>query len=478
MKKGSIEYYKNTLILLLGKFCTQFISFLLLPVFTRYLISSDYGYVDLLQTYMSLFVPVLILRIDSAVFRYLIDERNKKNDASETITNSLIISFISTILVIGIYIILFKFVNIKYLELLCINIIVIIFSSVMLQIARGFGNNIDYSISSIIAGITNLMINLILIIKFNADASSIFVSSIISNLACIIYLAYKLKIFRYFSTKTINKQKLKRMLKYSLPMIPNALSWWIINISDRSIISLILGISFNGIYTVSCKISNILNNIFSIFNMSWTETASLHINDKDKENFFSEMINKIFILFSCIGLLIIAILPLLYNILIGREYLNSYEYIPILVFAGNWNVLSWLLGGIYIAKKETKMVAKTTIYSAIINIIVHFLLIKHIRLYAACLSTLVSYLLLAVYRLYDVKKYVDIKLQFKKVLIVMFSYILMFIIYYSRKNVYITIGLIYSVTLSVVMNKIVIKELKKIIKNKVGSKNEKIKVMD
>lgn len=72
------EYVKNTAILFMGKFATQFISFLLIPLYTRHLIASDYGMVDLIQTYISLFVPILIFRLDSAVFRFLIDERSNE----------------------------------------------------------------------------------------------------------------------------------------------------------------------------------------------------------------------------------------------------------------------------------------------------------------------------------------------------------------------------------------------------------------
>lgn len=477
MKKKNKEYYKNTLILLIGKFCTQFISFLLLPIFTRYLLSSDYGYVDLLQTYISLFAPVIILRIDSAVFRFLIDERKEKEKSKVTITNSIIISILSSIFIIMIYIVINNIINIKYFELLCVNIIVLIFSSVILQIARGLGNNLDYSIASIITGITNLIVNSLLIVKFNFDASSIFIASIFSNLICVVFLFYKLKINKMFSIKSTNKSKLFKMLKYSFPMIPNSLSWWIINVSDRSIISIFLGVSFNGIYTISCKFSNILNNIFSIFNMSWTETASLHIDDEDKNEFFSEMINKIFILFACVGLFVIAVIPLFYDFLIGKEYLTSYDYIPILIFSGNLNVLSWLFGGIYIAKKETKVVAKTTIYSAIINIIIHFVLIKKMGLFAACFSTLFSYLILVIYRYFDVKKYVLINLKLNKYIIIMAAYIIMFINYYIQNKLFLIIGLIATIMFSIIMNKNTIGEFINIVKNKVGVKNEKNKIV-
>jgi O-antigen/teichoic acid export membrane protein len=64
------KYLKNTIILSIGKFATQFIAIVLLPLFTRYLSTSDYGYIDLIQTYINLFIPLFLLCFDTAVFRF------------------------------------------------------------------------------------------------------------------------------------------------------------------------------------------------------------------------------------------------------------------------------------------------------------------------------------------------------------------------------------------------------------------------
>ncbi|MBQ7596045.1 MAG: polysaccharide biosynthesis C-terminal domain-containing protein, partial [Clostridia bacterium] len=205
------------------------------------------------------------------------------------------------------------------------------------------------------------------------------------------------------------------ILTYSLPMIPNALSWWIVNVSDRTIISIFLGVSFNAIYAVSCKFSNILNSVYSIFNMSWQESAALHIDDDDRDEFFTEMINSIFMVFATVSLLIIAFLPFVYNIIIGEKYLSSYNYVPILLYANSWNVLIGLIGGIYVAKKKTKQIASTTIVSAVLNIIINLALIHFIGLYAACISTLLSYMIMSIYRYIDCQKYVKLRLNFVKI---------------------------------------------------------------
>lgn len=426
------EFFKNTIILFIGKFATQFMSLLLLPLFTHYLLSEDYGLVDLLQTYISLFIPVLTLRIDSSLFRFLIDKRNNETEKKNIISNVLCILFVMIIPTVIISIILLKLIEIKYFGHVIINLIILMISSVFLQILRGLGKNKEYSIASIITGLSTLIINILLILIFDFGADSILISSSISNILCILYVTKITDLKRLISLKEINKGKIKETLAYSLPMIPNSLSWWIVNVSDRTIISFFIGTAFNGIYTVSCKFSNILNSIYSIFNMSWQETATLHINDEDKDYFFSDMINKILFLFSSFSLLIIAILPLAYDMLIGNEYIESYNYIPLLLYANSWNVLIGLIGGIYVAKKRTKEIANTTIMSAIINIIIHIVIIKKVALYAACISTLVSYMLMGIYRYIDCKKYVKVKLDIKNFILFSFIFLISSILYFQN----------------------------------------------
>ena len=70
------ELIKNSVILIVGKFCTQFITFLLLPLYTFKLSTSEYGIVDLITTYVALLVPVITFQLEMAIFRFLIDFRN------------------------------------------------------------------------------------------------------------------------------------------------------------------------------------------------------------------------------------------------------------------------------------------------------------------------------------------------------------------------------------------------------------------
>ena len=450
------EFLKNTLILFIGKFATQFMSLLLLPLYTHFLIADDFGTVDLLQTYISLFVPIFTLRIDSALFRFLLESRDNKEEQKKIISNAVFILFLSIIFTILFCIIISLVFKIKYFIFVVLNIIVLMISSIMLHILRGFGDNKKYSFVSILTGFFTLLFNIILIVFLKYNASSILISSFLANLICTIYICINLNVFKYFSVQKINKDSVKKIMNYSLPMIPNSLSWWIVNVSDRTIISTFLGVGINAIYTVSCKFSNILNSIFSIISMSWQESASLHIDDDDKDFFFSTTINNIFIVFATISIIIVSTLPFVYNSVIGEQYLESYKYIPILLYSNSWNVLIGLIGGIYVAKKETKKIANTTLLSSILNIFINLILIKFIGLYAACISTLLSYFIMSIYRYIDCKKYVNLKLNFKQILIYTIVYIFSSYIYLNGNFILYIVNFFIVVLYSFYINRFVI----------------------
>ena len=457
----SKEYIRNTIILLIGKFATQFISFFLLPLYTRYLLTDDFGLVDLYQTYISLFVPVLLLCLDSAVFRFLIDERNNEKEISKIITNVCIKTLKQILLFVIIAITICLALDIKYKYFVVINIASLMMSNVMLQISRGVGQNIKYSVACIITGAITLITNFVLIVICKFGANSILIASSVGNIVCSIFIILSTKIYKYFKMEYRNNEKIKKMLAYSIPLIPNALSWWIVNASDRTIISIFINTAANGIYTVSGKFSNIVNSVFSVFSMSWQETASIHINDPDRDVFFSKMINWIYNLFVCVSVAIIVILRFGFDVIIGEDYFESYNYIPILLFANTFSILIGLFGGIYIAQKKTKQVTITTLVSAFLNIMINLLLVRAWGLYAACMSTLLSYVIMALYRYIDIRKFIKIKIYKETIIGACMMFVLSFGAYYSKNIILGILTFIIILLYTIYINRNILKDILK-----------------
>lgn len=447
------ELMKNTIIIFIGKVCTQLISFLLLPLYTSYLLTEEYGFVDLVTTYVTLIVPIITMELEMSVFRYLVDCRKDEKEKKKVFSNNFIILLVSLALFIILYLVVTCFWKFDYCYLILFDIIICTFSGNFLQITRGVGRTLDYAVSCIITGVTTILLNILLIVVFKLGAFGMITSMALANGLGAVYLFIRLKMWQYIDFKKKDKKLIKEMYKYSIPLVPNGISWWIVNVSDRSIITAVLGTAANGIYAVSNKFPTILSSLLGIFNLSWSESAALHINSPDRDQFFSEVSNTVTKLFTCLGVGMISCMPFVFPILINKNYNAAYNYIPILVLGSVFNVIICLYSALYIAKKMTKQVATTSIIGAIINIVINVVLIKYLGLYAAALSTAISYFVMMVYRHFDLKKYM--KITYEKGLLIKTILIFTFaIILYYQHNIYLDIlNLVVVVIYSILMNK-------------------------
>ena len=453
MDKKKKELIKNTIILFIGKTSTQFISFFLLPLYTSYLSTKEYGIVDLIQTYVTLFVPIISIQSGMSVFRFLVDSRGRDKDNKSNITNNFYIIFIALLIFSVIYSIVCLFVNFPYKLLIYFSVIVCTLSDDLLQVCRGMGKTIDYSIACIVTGVVTIVSNIVLICGFGYRETGMIFSMAFANFICCVYIFFRLRLYKYFSTKLKDTKLIKKMLSYSLPLVPNSISWWIVNVSDRTIVSWVIGTAANGIYAISNKLPTIMNALLGIFNLSWSESSALHINDKDREEFFSEIINSMIKLFGCVGLLLITLMPFVFPIFVNSKFNEALKYIPILVVAYVFNVVIVLYTGIYIGLKKTKEVAYVTIIGAIINIVVNICFIKQIGLFAAAISTAVAYFTMMMSRYFDLKKYMKITFNKKSILSLVFVFVIAFVAYYYN-NLYINIVVaILSIIYAVVLNR-------------------------
>ncbi len=423
---------KNTIIIFFGRVCTQLISFFLLPLYTSYLATKEYGTVDLIQTYVTLLVPIITLELEMSIFRFLIDSRKNEKETNKLISNNFFILGISLSIFSILYIIVSSFVTIPYRWLILVDIIVCVLSGNFLQVARGFGKTLDYAISCILTGLTTVISNIILICFVHMQAEGMIISMALANFICSLYLFIRLKLYSKINFKIVDFKQIKEMYKYSLPLIPNGISWWIVNVSDRSIISIVLGASANGLYAISNKFPTIISSLTGVFNLSWSESAALHINSSDRDEFFSDITNTILRLFMALGVGMLACMPFVFPILIDVKYNDAYNYIPFLVLGTVFNVAICLYSQVYLAKKLSKQVASTAIVGAIINILINVIFIKQIGLYAAAISTMISYFVMMVYRHFDLKKYVNIKIEKKLIIESIIIYTFTLLIYYQK----------------------------------------------
>lgn len=452
MSKGN-ALIKNTAIVTVGKICTQMISFFLLPLYTALLTTEEYGVVDLLNTLINLLVPILLIQVDQGVFRLIIDVRNNKEKENEYISAAWFFMLAQIILYILVFICLYPFIHNDYKIFLGTNLVFYMINTLLLQVSRGLGDNMTYAVGSFITGSLTVILNVIFILGFNLGAYGMLSAGMLANICCAIYIFMKLKLFKRIKWHYYQKDKLKEMITYSLPLVPNVISWWIVESSDRILISLFLGLNYNGIYSAANKFSAVIVMVYGVFNLTWTESAALNIESEDRDEFFSSIFKVILQIFGCICLGVIAFMPFVFPLMINSKFADAYYQIPVLMLGTFFNILIQFLGGIYVAKKLAKEIAKTSFLAAIINILVNVVLIRFIGLFAASVSTLTAYFVLFIYRYLDSRKFVHLKVDKRYVLSLTIVFAIIIFGYYINSTIVhiiiALIALIYAVVVNI-----------------------------
>ena len=431
---------KNTFIVGLGSIASKGIIFLMAPLFSRWLSVEDYGSFDLITTYVSLLLPLCTLSIAEAAFRFLLDDlENRKKKI--VVSSSFIVALIGY--VIGILV--FYLASLWWSKLnfgwpVCTLLFAQILSTYFSEIARGLKKVGLYSLFSFISVVLLSSLSTVFLLVFKWGLSGIVLGYTIAYLLSAIGLFFATKSYKLISFSEISIESIKEMLAYSWPLIPNSISWWVVNVSDRLIINNFIGLAANGIYAVANKIPAIVNVLFSIFHVSWVQSASETVSDDDYAVYCNKVFNQLIpFIFSAAAVLISGNF-LFYRFLFdANKYFEAYYYSPILIVAAGISCIGQFMGGIMIAKKETKQNGATNVVAALSNILINIIMVRRFGLYAASVSTLFAYLILVICRYAMIQKHVKLRIE-KKSFIVIATEILVFIgVYFNKTAINITL---------------------------------------
>lgn len=465
MSRGK-ELIKNTAIIAVGKVCTKFLSFFLLPFYTAVLSREDYGVVDLINTYISLLLPLVVFQIEDAIFRYTIDVRNKEEEKRKVISTAFFFCLIQSIVFTVIFGVISVLIHIPYGIYLYINVIISIFSGMFLQLTRGLGDNTGYAFASFLTAISAILMNIVLVLVFHMGADGLFLTAFASNLLGVCYILFRSRLFGFIRPRWFDKGLLKEMLSYSLPMVPNTLSWWVIGASDKTVVTWFLGSAQNGILSVSQKFSTVYTTFYSIFNLSWTENAAVHKDDTDSAQYYSQIIDTSFRVLSgaCIG--IIAVVAIVFPILVNVKFDESYYQIPIYMLSSLIYSVIGIYSVVYIAFKKTANIAKTSMAAAAINFLLNVIMIRWIGLYAASISSVAAYAVMLAIRYVDIQKFIKLRTNKKVVLSVVCMMSVQFVTYYIR-NFWISLAnLVFAALYVLYLNRSFMGEILKFITDK------------
>ena len=460
------QLLKNTAIIAIGKLSTQIVSFLLLPLYTAKLSTEEFGTYDFFVTLSVFLLPIITLLMEESMFRFLIDADDLKSK-KRTITATIVYTAVGTVIFTILAAIIMGIIHYEYAVIFIIFIISNILLGLSNALSRGMGKVNLYSLSNFILGVITIILNILFIVTFKLGVNGLLWSNIIANTATAVIMFYKLHLPQFVSKKDFSRETLGKMIRYSAPLVPNNLSWVIISLSDRLMLTQMIGADANGIYAVANKFPNIVYTCYGFFSTAWKESAARILKEENKSQYYNSIYKDVKFFLKAIVLGLIAIMPLAFPLLVNESYNDAYKYIPILIISIYYTNMSNFYGGIFTAYKNTKIMGSTTEVAAVINIVINIIFIPKFGIYAATFSTLISNIVVYFYRRYKIMDYIKLKEKFNYVFWILL--VITLITYYKNNMILNIIVFLLVVAYCIFTNKNFIMRVSKPVISKVQS---------
>ncbi len=438
------KLFRTASIYLIGNVLSKIFAFLLIPLYTNYISSNDYGIYDITVSILTLVIPLVFFQIWDGIFRFIYDFE-KEEDKYKIVNNGLCVCLISIVLYELLFIIVAILFNFPFKILVNIYGITIALQYIFGTAARTFKKNKLYMCTGVINTFINLSLNIILILVLKkANIGSLYFSIIMGNIIQCCIIARRLRIFKNFKKNDISKNIIKKMIRFSIPIAISTISYWLLSGYTKIIVSKNLSYSSNGVFAIATRLASIITLVVSVLQMAWHEISFESANSKDRKNFYQKGLNM-FLLYLSIGTAIaIMIIKVVFPYIVNGEYITAKNIIPIVLIYTAINAFSGFSSSQFLAEKNSKIPLYTTLISAILNIFISVILINKYKLLGAASSLLICFSLNTISRMYFLHK--DYKIKFNKyyILLSICLFIASSVSYYCFNNI---VNMILTITL-------------------------------
>jgi len=393
---------KHTAIYSTSDLLAKAVGFFLLPIYTRYLSPADYGILELLAVTLNIIIILVQQGMQTSFFRaYSFDYKDNQEEQKSVVSTSYLYLLFSSLIFLG-GISLFSrpinnllFQSKDYTLLVRLTFLTGFFntlSNIPFQLFRAKLQSVKFSLVSIVRFSLNLFFNVYFILKLKLGLSGVIYGNLCT--AVLISILMFILIWKHLSFK-ISWLKLKGMLGYGLPLVPGALSFWVLTVADRYLLERLSSTTELGLYSLGIRFSGILEFLFiQPFLTTWPSIYFPLAKEKDAQTTFSRL-TTYFLLIGCFfSLGIIAISNPAIKVMADSKFWVAYKVIPVLVLSTLlYGLFSLLNIGIFIQNK-TKYNPLIIGIAAAFNVLLNFLLIPPYGMLGAAFSIFFSYLLM------------------------------------------------------------------------------------
>ncbi len=399
----------NTLIFAIGSFSSKLIVFLMMRYYTEILAPAQYSVADRITSTANLLMPFVMLSINEAVIRFGMDRSLRKSDVF-TIGLKTVLAGFGVFLVCSPLMLFFRLLS-PYIALIAVFVLFGMLKSVTAQFVRASGMVRLFVLDGFVSTATTIGFNILFLSVFGWGVRGYVLATVASNILSVVALFITARLYRFVDWKAKNPGLRREMLRYSVPLIPTTMFWWITNVSDRYVVTWFWGEGANGLYAAAAKLPNLLTIVSAIFYQAWQLSAVGEKDSEDALSFYSEVYEYYMTLLFLAGSGLLMLLRPITGFYLAKAYYEGWQFSTFLILGEVFSSMVTFLGTFYMVEKRNATVPVAIAAGAVSNILLNLLLVPRFGPLAAAFTTFVSYLLAFGVRAVDVRRVVPVDMR-------------------------------------------------------------------
>jgi O-antigen/teichoic acid export membrane protein len=412
---------KHSAIYGLGGLVSRVLAVLLLPLYTRYLSTSDYGQIETLIALVTVLTIILQFGISSAFFRFYFDAEDADGRRLVLRTS---FWFTMTMATLGLVLVSalatpiahWLFGDAGSANLVRASAVALWAQLNYMQLTNLFRVE-ERSVAFVLASLSNILITvgatLVLVVALDRGPLGVIVGNFTGTL--VVYLAL-LGYRREQLGLQMSRPLLRQMNHFGLPLVPSALLLWVTNFSDRFFLVKLTDTSEVGLYSVGVRVASAMVLLLTAFRTAWPAFAYSIKSDDEAKHTYAWVLTYLVVLSTWIATALTLLSPWIVDWLTTPEFASASRVVGPLSFAavsfGGYIVLAIGIG----RARRTQFNWVITGIAAVVNIVLNLTLIPPFGMMGAAIATVAAYTVMFVGMAWWSQRVFPVPYQWRRVL--------------------------------------------------------------
>ena len=398
----------NTLVFALGGLAIKAVSLVLMPLYTTALTAGEYGTAELLNSAIEIVLPLLSAGVVEALYRFSIDDDVPKD---ELFAGSLVVLG-GGVVCAGVACALGRVLwNMEHAGSFFVLFCSVCVFKATTQLARGLGHVRRFVAYGLINALAMVVSTYLLLVRAHLGVEGYLWSFTIGYLVGGLVAFLGSAEYRLLAPFRVDRDLLRRMLVYSLPLVPNLLSWWLVSVSGRYVVLWGSGVVAAGLFTAASKMPALVNIVASVFQQAWQYSTAREIDSPDRGAFFGSVLRGYSLATLSTAGLVIALNRPISRVMLQAEFAEGWRYVPLLMLVASFGVISIFFESFYQALKNSGVLMASTALGAGVNVVLGVALVPFMGPWGAGLAGAVAYALVLVVRARDLRRRINLPID-------------------------------------------------------------------